>query len=151
MDGRRFDGGRVWVIRIDPGEDVLKSLRKFVDDHGIVQGVVVGGYGTLSRVRLHWVVHNRFPPENRFEEWEAGIELLSMNGMIVDGQLHIHFSASTPEGAFGGHLEEGCICYILCEVMIIELAGPRMSREMRAIGADPRGQPYQGPQLRFSE
>lgn len=149
MDARRFERGALWVVRIDPGEDVLASLKRFITQKAIKQGAVVCGYGTLSKARLHWVLHNRFPPENRFQEREGGIELLSMNGLIVEGQPHIHFTASTPDGAFGGHLEEGCICYILCEVGVVELRGPQMSREITAVGCDADGHAVKLPQLRF--
>jgi len=149
MDARKFEESGIWVVRVDPGEDVLASLKRFITEKGIEQGAVVWGYGTLSKARLHWVLHNRFPPENRFQELEGGIELLSMNGLVVRGQPHVHFTASTPDGAFGGHLEEGCICYILCEVGIAELRGPEMRREMTAVGRDADGHAVKLPQLRF--
>ncbi len=149
MQAGRFEDSVIWVVRIDPGEDVLVSLKKFIAEKGIRQGAVVWGYGTLSKARLHWVTHNRLPPENKFDEREGGIELLSINGLIVDGQPHIHFTASTPDGAFGGHLEEGCTCYILCEVGIAELRGPEMRREMATVAHDERGRAVKLPQLRF--
>lgn len=149
LEAARFVGSVIWVVRIDPGEDVLASLKRFIEEKGIKQGSVLWGYGTLSKARLHWVTHNRFPPENKFDEREGGIELLGMNGLIVDGQPHIHFTASAPEGAFGGHLEEGCTCYILCEVGIAELRGPEMRREMTTLAHDEQGRAVKLPQLRF--
>ena len=149
MDGHSFEGKKLWVVRIDPGEDVLISLKDFAKKKGIKQGLVVVGYGTLSRISLHWVVHNQFPPQNRFDDWEDGIEIMSMNGLVVDGEPHIHLTASTVDGAFGGHMEEGCICYVLCEVGIVELEGARMTREVVTIAKDPQGQPVRVPQLQF--
>ena len=150
MDGHIFEGKKFWVVRIDPGEDVLISLKSFIKEEGIKQGVVVMGYGTLAKVSQHWVCHNRWPPENNYHEWEGGIEIMSMNGMIVEGQPHIHFTASTIAGAFGGHMEEGCICYVLCEVGIVELEGAHMTREMVSIASGPDGQSVKRPQLKFS-
>jgi predicted DNA-binding protein with PD1-like motif len=150
VDGHSFEGKRFWVVRIDPGEDVLISLKDFIKREGIKQGMVVMGYGTFGRVSLHWVMHNRFPPDNKFDDWEGGMELMSMNGLIVEGEPHIHFTASTPDGAFGGHLEEGCICYVLVEIGIVELEGAQMTREITSIAVDSQGQPVKGPQLRFS-
>jgi hypothetical protein len=150
MDGHSFEGKKFWIIRIDPGEDVLICIKKFIQENKIKQGVVVMGYGTFAKVSLHWVLHNRFPPDNKFDQWEGGIELMSMNGMIVDGEPHIHFTASDPKGAFGGHLEEGCICYVLCEVGIVELEGVQMRREMVPIADDSQGKPVKRPQLQFS-
>ncbi len=150
MEGQCFENSKFWIVRIDPGEDILLSLRKFIKEKDIKQGLVVMGYGTMSHVSMHWVTHNRFPPENRFDKWEGGIEILSLNGMIVDGEPHIHFTASMPEGAFGGHMEEGCICYVLCEVGIVEIEGARMTRENVTIGYDNSGEPVKRTQLKFS-
>jgi len=150
MDSSSFVGGRFWILRVDPGEDVLGSLKRFIREKGIRQGLVVAGYGTFARVRLHWVAHNRFPTENRFEEWEGGMELMGMNGMIVEGEPHVHFTASTPDGAFGGHLEEGCTCYVLCEITILELEGPRMRRET-VVAQDGNGNSGEVPRLSFGQ
>jgi hypothetical protein len=150
MDYRPFAGRKLWIVRLDPGEDVLLSLKRFIRENGIQQGAVVSGYGTLSKVSLHWVTHNRFPTNNKFEEWEGGIEVTGVNGMIVGGEPHIHFTASTPQGAFGGHLEEGCICYVLLEVVIVELEGPGMARVTRTIAVDENGRSVQGPRIEFS-
>ncbi len=74
---------------------------------------------------------------------------MSMNGIIVEGEPHIHFTASTMYGSFGGHMEEGCITYVLCEIGIVELEGPHMAREMVPIAADSQGKPVKRPQLKF--
>ena len=150
MEGHSFDCKKVWIIRVDPGEDVLLSIRNFISQNGIKQGIVVMGYGTLSKVSMHWVTHNQFPPSNRYEKWEDGIEILSLNGIVVDGEPHIHFTASTSSGAFGGHMEEGCICYVLCEIGFIEVDGANMTRDYVPIATDSEGNPVKRPQLRFS-
>lgn len=151
MDSCSFEGKKFWVVSIDPGEDVLISLKSFIKEKGIRQGLVVMGYGTFSQVSMHWVMHNRFPPDNKFDKWDGGIELLSMNGIIVEGEPHIHFTASTVVGAFGGHIEEGCICYVLCDIGIIELEGPQMTREMVTIATDSQGKAVKRPKLKFSQ
>ena len=150
VEGHSFEGKKFWVVRIDPGEDVLISLKDFIKEKDIKQGLVVMGYGTFGKVSLHWVEHNRFPPNNRFDDWEGGIELMSMNGIIVEGKPHIHFTASTHHGAFGGHMEEGCICYVLCEVGIMELEGAQMTRKIVPIDTDSQGKSAKVLQLQFS-
>lgn len=129
MEAASFSAGKVHILRIDPGEDVLVTITSFLADSGVRQAVVLGGYGTLAAHHLHWVKHGRFPTENVFERGEGGIEILSMNGLVVEGVPHVHVTLSTTEGAYGGHLEEGCITYVLCEVMFAELDGPALSRE----------------------
>ena len=131
---------RMHILRVDPGEDVLESVRRFLKEAGIQQAVVVGGYGTLAAYHLHWVMHNRIPTDNHFEQGEGGIELLSMNGLVVDGEPHIHITLSTPEGAFGGHLEPGCIAYVLCEVFFAEVVGTALRHRRLRVAVEGMGE-----------
>jgi predicted DNA-binding protein with PD1-like motif len=120
---------RVHVCRIDPGEDVLASIERLLQEAGVQQAVVLGGYGTLASYHLHWVAHNRIPTEMILRHGEGGFEILAMNGLVVDGVPHIHVTLSTPDGAFGGHLHQGCTAYVLCEVFFGEIEGASLSRQ----------------------
>jgi len=127
MESASMSVERIHILRVDPGEDVLLSVKRFVEEKGIRQAVVLGGYGTLASHSLHWVLHNRLPVENTFGRGEGGIEILSMNGLVVDGEPHIHVTLATPGGAYGGHLEEGCKAYVLCEIFFAEVSGVNLS------------------------
>lgn len=129
MDSATFSVKKIHVLRIDPGEDVLAVVRKFLADSRVRQAIVLGGYGTLAAHHLHWVKHNRLPSENAFGRAQAGIEILAMNGLVVDGEPHIHVALATTDGGYGGHLEEGCITYVLCEIVFAEIDGPVLARE----------------------
>ena len=130
---------RIHILRVDPGEDVLESVRTFLREAGIQQAVVLGGYGTLAGYHLHWVTHNRIPTENLFRRGNGGIEILAMNGLVVDGEPHIHVALSTPDGAFGGHLEPGCTAYVLCEVFFAEVEGVLLRRQRVPVGVEGMG------------
>jgi len=119
---------KIHLLRIDPGEDVLLSVKRFLSETGLRQAVVMGGYGTLAEYHLHWVKHNCLPPVNTYGKGEGGIEILAMNGLVVAGEPHIHVALSTLAGAFGGHLEEGCIAYVLCEIFFAEVSGTPLTR-----------------------
>lgn len=121
--------GKVHILRVDPGEDILASVEQFIADTHLEQAVVLGGYGTMAAYHLHWVTHNRIPTENLFRKGEGGIEILAMNGLVVDGQPHIHVALATPEGGFGGHLEPGCIAYVVCEIFFAEVADTKLTRQ----------------------
>ena len=131
---------RVHILRVDPGEDVLESIQRFLQEAGVRQAVVLGGYGTLAAYHLHWVTHNRIPTENLFRRGEGGIEILSMNGLVVDGEPHVHVTLSTPAGAFGGHLEPGCVAYVLCEVFLAEVEGVSLSRQRTPVAVEGMGE-----------
>jgi hypothetical protein len=130
----------IHILRVDPGEDVLVSVKTFLAESGVRQAVVLGGYGTLARHRIHWVRNNKIPASDIIGEGEGGIEILSMNGLVVEGQPHIHVTLSTTAGAYGGHLEEGCIAYVLCEVFFAEVEGLDLRRERADVSVPGMGQ-----------
>ena len=140
MEFAAMDVSKIHILRVDPGEDLLVSIERFLQESGIRQAVVLGGYGTLAAYHLHWVTHNRIPTENLFRRGEGGIEILAMNGLVVGGEPHIHVALSTKDGAFGGHLEPGCIAYVLCEVFFAEVEGLRLSRERVAVSIEGMGE-----------
>jgi len=140
MQGFSLTPKQIHVVRIDPGEDVLNSVTAYVREAGIRQAVVVGGYGTLAAYSLHWVTHNRIPTENRFDKGEGGIEILAMNGLVVDGEPHIHVALATETGGFGGHLEPGCKAYVICEVFLAEVSGTILRRQRVSVSIPGMGE-----------
>jgi predicted DNA-binding protein with PD1-like motif len=128
MQGIALALTRVHIVRVDPNEDVLIAVRRYLQEACIAQAIVLGGYGTLAAHHLHWVVDNHIPASNTYGRAEGGIEILAMNGTVVEGQPHIHVTLSTPQGAYGGHLEEGCRAYVLCEVFLGEVDGAQLKR-----------------------
>jgi predicted DNA-binding protein with PD1-like motif len=140
MEFASMNLSRIHILRVDPGEDVLESIQKFLKKANIRQAVVLGGYGTLAAYHLHWVTHNRIPTDNTFGQGEGGIEILSMNGLVVEGEPHIHMALSTPDGAFGGHLEPGCTAYVLCEVFFAEVEGVTLSRRRVPVAVEGMGE-----------
>ena len=139
MESASMNVTKIHILRIDPGEDVLESVKRFLKEARIRQAVVLGGYGTLAAYHLHWVMHNRIPTDNLFRRGEGGIELLSMSGLVVEGEPHIHITLSMPDGAFGGHLEPGCIAYVVCEVFLAEVEGVRLSRQRVPVSVEGMG------------
>ena len=129
MESATLNVKRIHILRIDPGEDVLDSVKDFLKKTGLEQAIVMGGYGTLAAHSLHWVTHNRIPTENAFARGEGGIEILGMSGLVVDGQPHIHVTLSTQQGAYGGHMEQGCKAYVICEIFFAEVEGKKLTRE----------------------
>ncbi len=128
MDSTTLNVSRVHILRVDPGEDVLGTVKHFIAQAGIRQAIVLGGYGTLAAHRLHWVTHNRIPSENVIASGEGGIEILGLSGLVVDGEPHLHITLATQQGAYGGHVEDGCIAYVLCEIFFAEVEGARLER-----------------------
>jgi predicted DNA-binding protein with PD1-like motif len=139
MQGAALGFGKIHVIRVDPYEDILKELTRYIQEAGIQQAVMISGYGTMAAHHLHWVAHNRLPVEEIYESGEGGIEILSMDGLIVQGKPHVHIALSTPKGAYGGHLEEGCLAYVVCEIVIAELEGRPLRAEQVQVDLPGKG------------
>jgi len=150
MESRAMTIGKFHILRVDPGEDVLGCVHEFLAGQKIRQAVLVGGYGTLVAHHLHWVKHGRIPPENAFGRGEGGIEILGMSGLVVDGEPHIHITLSTRDGAYGGHLEEGCRAYVVCELYFAELEGVALRRESVKVSVPEMGD-GEVIRLRFGE
>jgi hypothetical protein len=131
--------GKVHILRVDPGEDILAAVEQFIAEAHLKQAVVLGGYGTMAVYHLHWVTHNRIPTDNLFRKGEGGIEILAMNGLVVDGQPHIHVALATPDSGFGGHLEPGCIAYVVCEIFFGEVEGKTLTRQRVPVSIEGMG------------
>jgi predicted DNA-binding protein with PD1-like motif len=150
MEFASMSVGTMHILRLDPGEDVLKSIQSFLRQTRLRQAVVLGGYGTLAAYHLHWVTHNRIPTDNAFVRGEGGVEILAMNGLVVEGEPHIHMTLAAPAGAFGGHMEPGCIVYVTCEIFFAEVVGSHLSRKMFRVSVPGIGE-GEKPRLVFGE
>jgi predicted DNA-binding protein with PD1-like motif len=119
----------VIVIGLSPGEMLLESVEKVIKEHDIKNGVVVSGIGTLKTCRMHYIIHTDFPPEDAIFTLEQPLELLSVNGVIADGEPHLHGVVSSGDKeAQGGHIEPGCEVAYLAEIVIYRFNALEMKR-----------------------
>lgn len=95
-------------VRMDPGEDVLESLREAVNSNSVQNAIIVSGVGSLSRYHVHVVETTNLPPGNVYFKDSGPFDILTVTGMVLDGRVHAHITASNTDRAIGGHLEEGC-------------------------------------------
>jgi len=119
----------VVVVGLRPGELLLESLHEAIRKHDIRNGVVVSGIGTLRKCRMHYITHTDFPPKDEIFTLEDPLELLSVSGVIADGEPHLH--AVVLHGGsetYGGHLEPGCEVAYLAEIVIHKFNKLEMAR-----------------------
>jgi len=119
---------RFVALRLDPGEDVLLSLRVAVVEQGIRNAVILSGVGSLDRYHFHVVKTTNMPPGNTFVRGEGPFDILTVNGLVVNGEVHAHITFSNTELALGGHLEEGCrvltfAVVVMAEALDVDLTG----------------------------
>jgi uncharacterized protein len=123
------------LVSLDPGDDLLEALAAACASHGLRDGVVVSGIGTLDRARLHCVTSIGYPPVEEYPEWlDEPLELVQVSGAIVSGHAHLHGTIATTAGAWGGHIEPGCRVLYLAEIVVLGLSAPSLVRAPDAHG-----------------
>ena len=121
--------GRVFIIRLDPGDYLLESIVGFIQKEGIKDAYIASAIGTLDHCVLHMVMTTSYPPVEHFERWEdKPLEVVSIDGIIANGSPHLHMVVSDHEKAYAGHLEKGCRVLYLAEVLLVELAPAHLTR-----------------------
>jgi uncharacterized protein len=113
--------GRVFTVRLGKGEDILGALQELVTREGIKRGVILTGYGTVDRCCYHRVTTAEIMPTDEHLTVDAPLEILSIDGWVIEGGLHSHILVADRDRAFGGHLDEGTRVLYLCNLVLAEL------------------------------
>ena len=111
---------RLVLVRLNPGDDILESVTLAAKENGVVNGLILGGIGSLSRYHVHVVKTTNLPPGDTFFEGEGPFDILQITGVILDGRVHAHITFSDTEKAMGGHLEKGCQVLTFSVITIAE-------------------------------
>ena len=131
--------GRVVVIRLAPGADLLNGMQTACVRYGIHNGVVISAIGSLACVRFCNV--EALPEKKcgygygRVLALDDTIELTGAGGVICSDaegniNLHVHISMSDKTGkAYGGHLVEGTRVLMTADIVLGEIEGVSMLRE----------------------
>jgi len=114
---------RLFILRLNSGEDILGAIRAAAADNGIRHGVILTGVGSISAYHVHVVETTNLPPGNVFFRGEGAFDVLSVTGLILDGRVHAHITFSNTDKAMGGHLEEGCRVLTFAVVVLAETDG----------------------------
>lgn len=131
MRYHHFGSGR-YVLRLDPGEEVVSSLTAFAQERGVTAGWV-SAIGSLD----HAVLGFLDPKEGTYfkRTFDERMEVGSLNGNLgMEGDrpfAHIHAVLSPRELlAYAGHLHEGRVGVVV-EAIVTAMHG----RLVRAVDA----------------
>lgn len=114
---------QVRVLRLHPGQDLKRELRRFAEQQGIQAGVLVTCVGSLQKAVI------RFADRSEGTPLEGKFEIVSLVGTLSPEGDHLHISLSDGEGhTVGGHLMDGCLIYTTAEIVVGEIAGKRFRR-----------------------
>jgi predicted DNA-binding protein with PD1-like motif len=124
--------GRVFVVRIDDGEDMLSSLRTFVAEKDVQAGSILFLGALMNGRMVTGPEEPVIPPVPHFVMFEGGWEVFGV-GTIYPGEggPHIHFHASVGRSghALTGCLRETATTYLIVEAVIHEFVGLSARRE----------------------
>ena len=115
---------RSYAIRLKPGEDLKKSIQKFVDTHQIEAGWIAACVGSLTDY------HIRFANVAEGSRASGHFEIVSLSGTLSTNGNHIHIAISDNTGnTIGGHLLDECIVYTTAEIVIQSASNLIFTRE----------------------
>ena len=126
--GARMD--EIYRIRLDRDDLLLESIMAAIQKYNIQDGAVLTGVGSLQECTYHWVSSLGAVPVDKFTTIKGPTELLGIDGIIANGEPHLHMTMSQPEkGAFGGHIENGCKVLYRLELTIAKFSGAPLARK----------------------
>jgi len=97
---------RIVVLRFKNQTDLLAGLTKMVGEQKIKNAVILSGIGSVRNYQVHSVSNRDFPSKNMFtRDPKSPADIVSVNGYVVNGEVHAHMTMTDPEKAFGGHIE----------------------------------------------
>jgi len=115
--------GRVVILRFSRGDKLLEGIRDKLKELGIANAAVVSAIGTLDRIRYYQITTTGPKSVPEHHTLEAPIEFSSLEGVIADGQPHLHITFTDLRRAYAGHLEDDSTVLYVAEVVIAEIKG----------------------------
>jgi len=110
------------IIRLDKGENVVRSLTDFCSENNITNATFTG-IGAVEHLTCgYYALHEK---QYHFTDYNELIEVVSLTGnvMLKDGKpfIHVHgVFTDTKNSAFGGHIVEMRVGVVL-EVVLTPL------------------------------
>ena len=111
-------------IRLQPGDDLRRSLEMLAVRHGATAAFVLAGIGSLRTADV------RLAGRPEATTIEGDTEVLTLAGSLAPGASHLHIAVADAQGrVVGGHAGYGCIVRTTAEVLIALLPAWHFSRD----------------------
>ena len=116
---------KVVPLRLQPGDDLRRSLEAWTGAQQEQAGCVISAVGSLSVAQL------RFAGASKASTIQGDLEILSLAGTLSPDGAHLHIAISGSSGAvIGGHLCAGSLVRTTAELVIGLLPDWQFSREL---------------------
>ncbi len=133
--------GKTVPVRLRPGTDVMEGLKQVCRQHGIAQGAILMGIGSLRQLSFQVLIPK---PETALGAGytepmviQGPVEILSLQGVVFQSEegetlLHIHGTFADQHGkVYAGHVVNGANPVLATlDGIIAEVAGVRLIRRM---------------------
>src|SRR5262245_10652894 len=84
---------KVLVLRFKYQADLLAGIESMVKQNHIKNAVILAGAGSVRNYHVHSVSNRTFPSKNTYlKDPTAPADIVSMNGYIINGQIHAHMT-----------------------------------------------------------
>ena len=126
--------GRTVVVRLKPGDKVIESVNKILEENKIKAGYIPVIQGGFKNLRLISMTHgkNEDEPERVELTYREPLEYFGTGTIGEAGgkpSIHVHLSAAQAGNkSLTGHLVAGEVV-LLTEIVIVEITGVKMIRK----------------------
>ncbi|HUW63663.1 MAG TPA: PPC domain-containing DNA-binding protein [Spirochaetia bacterium] len=132
MQYREGKMGRVFVLKIEHGEDLLESIKKVVVQEKVEAGILflLGGLDSASVVV--GPKRKEVPPDPEWRSFQDGRELLGTGTVFWSGEepmIHLHGSVGRGDAVLTGCIREKAVIYLVGEVILLEILGTGVRRQ----------------------
>ncbi len=109
MESKRF--GNSVVVRLDRGEEIVESLKRVCEEHGIKLGVITGiGATDKVEVGLFDPVKKEYHSKPFSQNFEISPLCGNVSKMKGETYLHLHINlCDAKQRSFGGHLNKAVV------------------------------------------
>jgi predicted DNA-binding protein with PD1-like motif len=98
---------RIEIVRMGTGTDLLEGLKTFTAEKNIKNAVILSGIGSVTDYHYHVVSDKNLPPAQEDPSASVAMDLISVQGYILNGRIHAHIALADENSVVGGHLEPG--------------------------------------------
>mgnify|MGYP001157881235 FL=1 len=123
--------GRVFVLRMDHGEDLIESLQKFLQEKKIESCMALFMGALLDGQAVTGPKLPVVPPTPNFEAYESAWEVFGMATIYPSkegAKLHIHSGLGRGRQSILGCIRDKAEVYLIVEAVLFELCGLNAER-----------------------
>uniref|UniRef100_A0A4W3K1T6 PPC domain-containing protein n=1 Tax=Callorhinchus milii TaxID=7868 RepID=A0A4W3K1T6_CALMI len=119
----------VYAVRLSPGEEILTSLIKFVQDKKLKAAFIITCVGSVTKATLR-LANAIATNTNQIIELKGNYEIVSLVGTLNE-DAHLHINLADMEGhTVGGHVLGNLEVFTTAEIVIGECCSFEFTREM---------------------